>query len=63
MLLAMQFGVGFKTGVLSSRIGSSIIALVFTDLVVFIGISNSGIKKLDHLYLNEFPICVSTQLF
>ena len=40
----MKLGVGCKTGVLSSRIGSSRIALVFTDLVVFLGISNRGIK-------------------
>ena len=44
MLLAMNFDVGCNTGVLSSRIGSSTIALVFTDLVVFLGISNPGIK-------------------
>ena len=40
----MKFGVGCKTGVVSSRIGSSRIALVFSDLVVFLDISNPGIK-------------------
>ena len=38
------FCVGFNTGVLSSRIGWSRVALVFTDLVEFLGISNPGIK-------------------
>ena len=44
MLFAIKFGVGCKTGVLSSRIGSSRIELVFTDYVVFMSISNPGIK-------------------
>ena len=66
MLLAINFGVGCKTGMLSSRIGSSRIgssslALVFTNVLAFLGISNPG-RKLAHLHLDELPICVLTQL-
>ena len=57
MLLAMKFGAGCKTGVLSSRIESSRIVLVFNDLVVFLGISNAGIK-LAHLHLDKLSIFV-----
>ena len=61
MLLAIKFGVGCKTGVLSSRIESSRIALVFADLVAYLGISNTDIK-LTHLRLDKLLIFVSTQL-
>ena len=44
MLLAMSFCFVCNTVVLSSRIGSLRITLLFTDLVVFLGNSNSGIK-------------------
>ena len=58
----MDFGDGCSNGVLSFRIGSSSIALVCTDLAVFLGISNPGIK-LAHLHLDGLQIFVSPQLF
>ena len=56
MRIAIIFGVGGKTGVLLSAIGSSRIALIFADLL-------NPVLKLAHLHLDELPIVVSTKLF
>ena len=51
----MNFCLGFNIGVLSSKIGLLRIALVFADLVVFLGIS-SPVLKLAHVLLEMLPI-------